>query len=357
MTVETWTLIPPFPKVAVRAAVEAEREGWTGVLLPDSQNRAAEVVTEMALCVANTERILISPGVTNPVTRHPAVLASAMATLQAESGGRAVLEIGRGDSALAHLGFAPMKLGPFKRYLRALHTYLSGGETEFDAAFVPAHLETLSTLGLRGEPAASKLEWLRDSQPTVPVAVAATGPKVIGIGATITDGVSFSVGADADRVSTAVQRARQARMDAGLDPETLRLAAFINVAVLDDVETAARITAGKLASFSRFSVMHGEVTGEARAADTDTLTKLHQNYSMIEHGRTDAKHAAALPLEFAQRNAVIGSPAACLEKLWALREAGISRFFFTEDFSREGASGEAHNNLVQYVLPEVNSWS
>jgi alkanesulfonate monooxygenase SsuD/methylene tetrahydromethanopterin reductase-like flavin-dependent oxidoreductase (luciferase family) len=41
-----------------------------------------------------------------PVTRHPAVVASAMASLQVESGGRAVFGLGRGDSSLSQLGIS-----------------------------------------------------------------------------------------------------------------------------------------------------------------------------------------------------------------------------------------------------------
>ena len=42
--------------------------------------------------------------VTNPVTREPAVTASAHATLQDISGGRMVMGMGRGDSARARDG-------------------------------------------------------------------------------------------------------------------------------------------------------------------------------------------------------------------------------------------------------------
>ncbi len=85
---EVWTLIPCVPKVAARRAVQAEAEGWTGILLADSQNLAAELIVEMTLCLERTERLLVAPGVANPATRHPALLAGSLATLQAESGGR-----------------------------------------------------------------------------------------------------------------------------------------------------------------------------------------------------------------------------------------------------------------------------
>ena len=78
------------------------------MLVADSQNLNADVWVELALAAAATERLRLGPGVTNPATRHPAVTASAAATLQEESGGRAVLGLGRGDSSLGQIGRAPV---------------------------------------------------------------------------------------------------------------------------------------------------------------------------------------------------------------------------------------------------------
>ena len=61
---------------------------------------------------------------TNSVTRHAAATATAITSVNRVSNGRAVLGIGRGDSALAHLGRAPARLAQFERYLRQLQTYL-----------------------------------------------------------------------------------------------------------------------------------------------------------------------------------------------------------------------------------------
>ncbi|MGC4934788.1 LLM class flavin-dependent oxidoreductase [Gordonia sp. DT30] len=356
MGVETWTLIPCVPKVAARDAARAEAEGWTGVLLADSQNLAAELVVEMSACLMATERVRVSPGVTNPVTRHPAVLAGAMATLNVEYGGRASVEIGRGDSALAHLGFAPMKVAPFKRYVQALQGFLGGGEVPFNPEFAPGNLAGIATLRLGEEPAASSLRWLRPDAPKVPVAVTATGPKVIALAAEVADAVTLSVGADLERIRPAVDIARAAVTAAGRNADQLPLGAFVNVAVHDDIRTAAAITSGKLASFSRFSAMHGRAVSVSNSADAAEIERIRGAYNMNSHGSAQSEQAQEIPIEFAQRNAVIGSPDACLKRLWELREAGITRFMFAEDFSRVGDSGLAHKRLVEEVIPEVNSW-
>src|SRR4051812_50217782 len=95
-------------------ARRAESWGFDGLLVADSQNLNADVWIECALAAAATERLVVGPGVTNPVTRHPAVTASAAATLQVVSGGPAGPGLGRGGSAPAGVGRRPGPRGGVK---------------------------------------------------------------------------------------------------------------------------------------------------------------------------------------------------------------------------------------------------
>ena len=61
-----------------------------------------------------TTTLGLGTGVTNPMTRHATVAASAFSTLQVVSNGRAYLGISRDDSALAHLGYSPTSAGAFE---------------------------------------------------------------------------------------------------------------------------------------------------------------------------------------------------------------------------------------------------
>jgi 5,10-methylenetetrahydromethanopterin reductase len=197
-------------KVAAHAA-QIEDWGFDGMLLADSQNLNADVWVELGLAAAATERIGLGPGVTNPGTRHPAVTASAIATLQVESGGRAVLGLGRGDSALTQIGREPVPVEELERALVEIQGFLRGEEVEL-------------THG-----ANSRIGWIAESgQPKVPVAVAATGPKVIEAGARHAEQVDFTVGAERDRLRWAVSNARAA------GERDVTLGAFINVGVHPD---------------------------------------------------------------------------------------------------------------------------
>ena len=58
------------------------------------------------------------------------------------------------------------------------------------------------------EPTVSRLRWLRDGDPKVPIDVAASGPKVIEIAARHADAITFAVGVDPYRLGWAVEHAR-----------------------------------------------------------------------------------------------------------------------------------------------------
>jgi 5,10-methylenetetrahydromethanopterin reductase len=118
------------PGSAERAAVRAEAQGWDGLTFTDSQHLAGDPYGTLCLAARATETLGLATGVTPPGTRHPAVTASAIATVQVESDGRAVLGIGRGDSALALLGRRPVGVAAFEEYLVQVQAYLRGEEVE-----------------------------------------------------------------------------------------------------------------------------------------------------------------------------------------------------------------------------------
>ena len=122
-----------------------------------------------------------------------------------------MLGIGRGDSALAHLGRAPAQLGQFERYLRQLQTYLSGAAVSFEEIDIPHEVAPpMSELHLHDAPTASRIGWIAGSA-KVPVEVAASGPKVIALSALHAERVMFTLGADVERLQWGIELARKTR--------------------------------------------------------------------------------------------------------------------------------------------------
>ncbi len=134
---QLWMTTVASARGAARTAQEVEAAGWDGMLVVDSQNLSGDPYVALALAASATRRIGLGTGVTNSVTRHAAATATAITSVNRVSNGRAVLGIGRGDSALAHLGRAPARLGQFERYLKQLQAYLSGEAVSFDDIDIP----------------------------------------------------------------------------------------------------------------------------------------------------------------------------------------------------------------------------
>ena len=352
MAIEFWTMgagRPGGPDSEVfdgtRQAVRAEEVGYDGIVYVDSQNGVGDCYIAMALAAHATSTIKLGTGVTNSFTRHPAVTASAIATVQAESGGRAYLGIGRGDSALAHLGRAPHPVAAFEDYLVRLQGYLRGEEVPFEAG------GDIDSLGLADYSRSSRIFWIATVQPKVPVDVAATGPRVIAAAARHADRVSLNVGADAERIRWGMDVARAARAEAGLSPE-IPFSAYLPLVVHDDPEEAMRIGAGQVSLFARFSAMYGTVVGPASAGQREVLQGIHSAYDMQQHARGGGPQEAAVTAEFARNFGIFGPPTYCADRLSELIELGVDRFVVRgTPLDPDNPDSRAAERFVQEVVP------
>jgi 5,10-methylenetetrahydromethanopterin reductase len=319
---QIWMVGVAAPNSLPRHAERLEADGFSGVAVVDSQNLSGDPYVALALAATVTDRLGLATGVTNPYTRHAAATACSIASVQAVSNGRAVLGIGRGDSALAHLGKSPAPVPVLARYLRRLQGYLRGDDVPFDEA---GDVASLDALGLAGQPEASRIHWIA-SQPKVPLDVAASGPRVIELGATVGDQITFALGADAERLRWGIDLARAARRAAGLDPDTLGIGAYVNVAVHPDLDVARQLVSGGLSTVARFNVMHGRTNGPLDEADQAVLGSLHDRYDMNHHTQPGSAQADTLTTEFAGRHALLGPPGRVLQRFADLIDLGIDRF-------------------------------
>lgn len=347
---EIWTSSRSLPGNAGGVAKQAEDEGWSGMTFTDSQNLSGDPYVALTVAALATTQLKVATGVTNPWTRHPAVTASAITCVDIESGGRAELGIGRGDSALAYLGLAPSPPSRLSSYLQMLRSYLRGDSVpmsdlvEGGAQPIDAHLP------LSAAPDASRIEWLNKGYPgraPVPVFVTASGPKVISLAATWADRVTLAVGADPARLSWAIGLARQ------VDP-AVRIGAFVNVLVDEDRDRALALSSGAIASIARFSAMHGKAQGPVSNDDRTVLERVPRAYEITRHFENAAQSEIITP-EFAARYAILGPGSYCRERLLELAELGIDRFHIVgaaRDIGRD-ESMASQRRFVDEVLSQL----
>jgi 5,10-methylenetetrahydromethanopterin reductase len=299
---EVWMHAFSFAQRTVERARQVEAWGFDGLLVADSQNLNADVWVELALAGAATERIALGPGVTNPLTRNPAVTASAALTLQAETGGRAVLGLGRGDSALTQIGRRPVPATVLEEALVAIQAYLRGDEVPLAGG------------------GASRIRWAGEAgQPKVPLTVAATGPRVIAAGARHAERLDFTVGAEPERLRWAIGTAR-----AAAGAHDVSLGAFLNVAVHPDRAVARDLVRGSTAIFARFAGEGAPADGLSDVTRTG-IARLAADYDDARHGHSDAPHARRLEDEFIDRFALVGPAGEVVDRVAELAALGIER--------------------------------
>lgn len=340
------------------AAKAAEAEGWDGQTFKDTQSIGGDPYVMMGAWAVATERLKLMTSVTNPFTRHVAVTAASIATVQAISRGRAVLGVGRGDSALAFVGRAPVNLAGFQRSLGELQALLGGGKIAFGGQTPGADAPSLDTLSLGDRPTESGLDWLPADMAKPPLDVAATGPKVIGMAARIAERVTFSVGAIPDRIRWALDIARAARAEAGLPEDGVSYGAQIIVVCHTDRDTAMEIAASAVAPLARFQVIQGKVQGPVKDGDPENFDLLRRAYDMNKHGKTlEAKKlvGASLSPDFIERFAIVGPPDRCTERLLELVGCGLQRFILVGPGYFPEAGGARRSLFATEVLPAVRA--
>jgi 5,10-methylenetetrahydromethanopterin reductase len=262
----------PETGTVVTQAQSAERAGWDGITFTDSQNLCGDPFVAVALAAGATEALQFATGVTNAHTRHPAALATVAATVQETSGGRFVLGIGRGDTALFHLGLKPMPVARFAALVTDLQTYLAGG-----------------TIDIGGHP--SRLQWLdRARQAKVPLDIAASGPRMLELAGRVAERVTLAVGADPERVAWALDVTRKAAVDAGRDPGELSIGAYVNIGCHPDPAAGRALISGAVAAFAHFSSMPGSTGAGLTDEDRAIVAEVGRRYDSNVHLR---KHRAA----------------------------------------------------------------
>ena len=358
---ELWTHAFSAPRAIVRSAKLAEEGGWDGLSVVDSQNLSGDAFVALAQAANVTESLKLQTGVTNSITRNAATVAAAIATVQSISRGRAVLGIGRGDSALAHLGRAPARLGQFERYMRHLQAYLGGEHVPFDdiADISMDAAPPMSELQLADAPGDSHISWIADTQAgdrKVPVEVAASGPKVIAIAARTADRVVFTLGAAPERLQWGIDLVGKARVDAGLDPDAIQYGAYVNCGCHPDIDTARNLVRGGLTVYTRFGVMHGKTSGPLSESQKEVMQTLRNSYNMKQHTKGDSDQAAVLTPEFIDAYAIVGTPDKVIARLNELDGMGIDKIILSSTRAGESKESEEARAFIETeVLPQFRA--
>jgi 5,10-methylenetetrahydromethanopterin reductase len=179
----------------IRYVQAAEEAGIAVLGFGDVPSINRETFVTLGLCAKATKTARLGPTVSNPVIRHPLVLASGVATVDEISGGRAFLGLATGNSSIYNWGLRPARTQVMRDAVRQIREAFdeATGHARPDAAVAA------KTVGLA---------W---PSRRVPVLVAAAGPKAVTVAAEVGDGLIWDGGADPALVSKRIAEVRAIR--------------------------------------------------------------------------------------------------------------------------------------------------
>ena len=302
-------IMEPSPGYTARLAARIEDMGFDILLTPDTQNLCGDPYGQLALAAANTKKLRLGTGVTNPVTRVAAVTASAMASLQIESKGRAICGLGRGDSSGAHIHRRQATTDEVRVYAEAIRGYIAGEEVLID-----------------GKP--SRMRWIQPGDvPAVPIDIACTGPKTIRLAADVADRISFAVGSAPERIDWALATLEERLAETGRDRSEISVGAYLNLVCDPDEAAAIRVASTIAGMGAAFAGMKHSPVDHLPPQLKPLAIELKTEYDMAHHNQAKGSHMKLVDDEFVDWFAIAGPPQKCIDKLGALIDKGLDHVY------------------------------
>ncbi len=292
---------------SVELARRAEATGHTYGWLFDSHILWREPYPLLTLMAQATERMRFGTCVTNPGTRDITVTASVLATLNEISGGRMVLGIGRGDSAVRVAGKKPLTVAYMEEACGAIRALTAGDPVTLDGTEV-------------------QMGWAKGNGGPVKIWVAGYGPKALAAAGRVADGIILQL-ADPDIVRWCMGFVRAGAEEAGRDPDAFEVMAAAPAYVSDDVDAARE----KVRWFP--ALVSNHVVDLINKYPKDELPEAlwgyvqdREGYDYHHHAEVGSDNARFVSDEITDKFAIIGPAAAHHERLAELRAAGVTQF-------------------------------
>ncbi len=278
----------------------AEELGYDQVWIGDSQLIWREMYVLLGAAAQATSRILLGSGVTNPVTRVSAVTASAAATLQELSGGRLTLGIGNGFTSVNTMGRQPATLTRLEQTVDEIRALCGGRRVPLESGDM-------------------RLMFAAPDQ-CPPIAVAASGPKMLRLAGRIGDGVILArVAMEGDVLARMLACVHDGRREGGRDAEPFQRFLSVSASVTED---PAKAVAAVRPHVARSILKPFWGLSPAAAAARERMAGSYDNY---RHLSPDAPHAGAVPDEVVPEFALAGTPARCIETARRMFDGGIDQ--------------------------------
>jgi 5,10-methylenetetrahydromethanopterin reductase len=296
----------------IHLAKVSEETGYSHIWVGDSHLIWREAYINMAAMALSTSKVKLGTGVTNPLTRHPSVVASGYATLEEYAPGRMIVGIGLGDSSVETMGMKPAKLSYFENTLRQMRDLFAGKEVQ---------LET------------GKIHLLHFCKSKVPIYIAASGPKMLELSGRIADGIIVLVGVADEYIAHAKEKIAAGAKAAGRKLEDVDLVLWVPCAVSESApaKNAVKAHVARVVAHPLPYVLDPN--------EQKVLAEIRKTYDYYHHMDQEANHGEVIPDWLVDKFAIAGTVAQCRAQIERIKKSGVQQIAIIP-YSASGGSRE-----------------
>ncbi len=307
--------------------------GYDQVGIADTPGNAMDPWVASALVARLNKKSEISICVSNFVTRHPAVSAAAIASLQLLAPGRTVLGIGAGHSGTKNLGAGKSTARQMAEGITFVRELVRGKEVKVGDG-------------------TAQMPWIK-SPPKV--FMASSHPKGLEAAGRVADGVFINYGLQPDNVKESEGVVGKGIAASGRSPDEVDIWQIGAMDCTEDGEIAREKIGAMLAFIAGYIVAGKDpVTRGVPPQYRDAMLDLHSRYS-TRPGAQNIQIVKELGLfdYLSKRIGVCGTPDECFEQMMAAKKAGIKRIMFSVSVANNPA--DAVKLFGEKVLPRVRA--
>ena len=316
-------------------ARKVEDWGYDYIWLAD-ERFFREVYSSLTLCALNTTKIQLGVCVTDPYSRHPALTAMAISTLDEISEGRAVLGIGAGVSGFGELGIERSRPAlAMREMIELIRQLMTGEHVNFQGRTARFNDGTLNFTPPRAD---------------LPVYLASNSPRGLELGGELAEGVIVSSCIVEATVDYAFGLVFKGAAKAGRDPAEIDTVARLNCCISPDSEearNAVRISATRgLPGHLGFIGASGINVPEDLAASLKEMGYTHDEKKLTNM-------ALRVPDRLIDTMALSGTAGEVASRLLEIVRRGVSQIIIKPSPSRSAGEESTIEAFATQVMPLV----
>ena len=291
----------------------------------DSQALYHEQFIRTALAAEHSRHARVGTWITNPITRHPAVTAAAIATVDDIAPGRAFLGVGTGDSTVYNANLRPASLATLERFVDTVRELHQAGVSRW-----------------RGKEC--YLGWPKRR---IPIGMAVSGPRAIRLAGKIADIVWVCFGIQEEQIALAREYLAEGAKVAGRSLSDIDVWWMVQFNIAENRGEALEPIKANLATSGHIIFRYGldgkAVPHQYQAAAQELARRYQPTRHFDNIGLTDD---LGLTDYLAGRLAIAGTVEDSIQHIKDLEKLGADQLFFYTALSNK-------ENLLQQLAKQV----